>query len=77
MSYSALMHQGVSDSLFNSENIHCISIFYFLWLLTLFTILSLKQSCGPDCVKGNESDNNVISQQIPIILHDMKLPQCA
>lgn len=50
-------------------------IYYFLWLLTLFTTFSPKQSHGPDYVKTNESDNNDISQQIPVILHYMKLPE--
>lgn len=48
---------------------------YFQWLLTLFTTFSQKQSGEPDCVRTNESDSIVISQQIPSMLHRVRLSE--
>ena len=48
---------------------------YFQWLLTLFTSFSQKQSGEPDCVRTNESDSIVISQQIPSMLHHVRLSE--
>lgn len=48
---------------------------YFQWLLTSFTTFSQKQSGEPDCVRTNESDSIVISQQIPSMLHRVRLSE--
>ena len=62
------MHQAlIVSSALETHNEECTSCFQ--WLLTLFTTFHQKQSRGTDCVRTNESDNNVISQQIPRMLY--------
>ena len=62
------MHQAlIVSSALETHKEECTSCFQ--WLLTLFTTFHQKQSHGTDCVRTNESDNNVISQQIPRMLY--------